>query len=91
VAAHRVLDLLGGVGARGHAALAGGQQHHAPGLADRECRPDVRAEEQLLDRHGVRGVGIDQLEYATVDRRQSALEPALRVGLDDAVAKCAQT
>ena len=34
-------------------ALAGGQQHHAAGLADRERRAHVGAEVELLDRHRV--------------------------------------
>ena len=58
----------------GHAALAGGQQHHAARLADRERGPRVGAEVQLLDRERVRPVAVEQLAHVAVDLGQPALE-----------------
>ena len=78
VAAHRPLDLLGGVRARRDAALAGGQQHDAACLADGERRPGVRAEVQLLDRHRVRTVAVDSFTtWPWISaRRRSSRTPA---------------
>ncbi len=71
-AADRALDLLRRVGGHGDAALAGGQQDDAAGLADRERRVRVGAEVELLDRHRVRRVLGQQLAHARVDRGQPA-------------------
>ncbi len=85
VPAHRALDLLGRVGTRRDAALAGRQQHDAAGLADRERGPRIGAEVQLLDRDRIGLVGVEQLCDAGVDRRQPALERDPRRGPDDPV------
>ena len=60
-AADRALDLLRRVGGARHAALAGGEQHDAARLADGERRAGVGAEVELLDRHRVGPVLVDQL------------------------------
>ena len=80
MAADRALDLLGRVGARRDAALAGGEQHDAAGLADGERGPDVGAEVQLLDRDRVGVVRVEQLPDAGVDVGQPALERDARRG-----------
>ena len=60
-AADGALDLLGRVGPARDPALAGGQQHHPAGLPDGERRARVGAEVQLLDRHRLRPVLVEQL------------------------------
>ena len=53
-------------------ALAGGEQHDAARLADRERRAGVGAEVEVLDRHRVRAVLVDQRAHALVDRAPGA-------------------
>ena len=71
-AADRALDLLRRVGAARDAALAGGEQHDAARLADRERGARVGAEVEVLDRDRVGPVLVDQLADARVDRRPAA-------------------
>ena len=90
VPAYRTLDLLGGVRARRDPALAGGQQHHPAGLADRERGPGVGAEVQLLDRNRIRAITLEQLHHMAVNLRQPALEPDAGGRLDHAGGEHAQ-
>ena len=71
--AHRALDLLRGVVDAADAALAGGQQHDAACLSDREGRADVLTEKQCFERDGIGPVLVEQLGQARVQRRQPAL------------------
>ena len=73
VAADRALDLLGRVAEARHAALAGGQHHDPARLADRERGAHVLAEVQLLERHRVGLVLLQQLLHGRVDVGQPAL------------------
>ena len=60
-AAHRALDLLGGVAAQGKPALAGGEHRHAARLPDGEGGAHVLAEVELLERKRVGVVLVEQL------------------------------
>ncbi len=52
-------------------ALAGGEQHDAARLADGERAARVGAEVEVLDRHRVGLVLVDQLAHPRVDRREA--------------------
>ena len=82
-AADRALDLLRGVVDAADAALAGGEQHDAARLADRERRADVLTEVQCFERDGVGPVLVEQVAQARVQRRQPALRGQPGGGGDD--------
>ena len=73
VAADGGLDLLGRVAGARHAALPGGQHHHAAGVADREGGAHVLAEVELLQGDRVGLMLGQQRSIARVDVGQAAL------------------
>ena len=73
VAAHRALDLLGGVGRAGHPALAGGEHDDPPSLAHGKGAAHVLSEVEILEGHGVRLVLVDEVDDGTVDDGQPTL------------------
>src|SRR5919108_1030466 len=68
------LDLLGGVSEARHVARARGGEHGSACLADRERRPNVAAEVDVLDRDRVGAVLAQELVELRGDRRQAPLE-----------------
>ena len=83
-AADRALDLLRRVVHAGHRALAGGEQHDAAGLADRERGTHVLAEVERLEGHRRGRVLAQQVVQAGVDRGQAVGRRVARRGVDDA-------
>ena len=83
-AADGALDLLRRVGGARDRALPGREQHDAARLADRERRAGVVAEEEVLDRDGVRLVLVDELGDPRVDVGEAALQRRARRRLDHA-------
>ncbi len=83
-AAHRALDLLGGVAGTADGLLAGGEHRHAAGLPDRERGPHVLAEVELLERHRVGLVLAQQILERAVDLGQAPLVRCPGARLDDA-------
>ena len=83
-AAYRLLDRLRGVREARHAGEAGGEQHRAPGLPDRERRAHVLPEEEVLDGEGRRPVLRDQVADAAVDAGQPPFQRLVGAGADHA-------
>ena len=83
-AADSALDLLRRVARARQPALAGSQQHHAARLPDGERGAHVLAEVQLLERHRIGRVLVEQRVDGGVDLRQAPLGREFRGGRDHA-------
>ena len=90
VAADSTLDLLRRVAGARDAVLAGREHHHAARLPDGERRAHVLAEVQLLERHRMRLVLVEQGVDGGVDLGQATLRRELRAGGDDAAVQSQQ-
>ena len=79
IARHGDLDLVRPVLEDGQAMLGRREESHAPGLADREGRLDVAVEVEPLDAHGVRSMGLDEVDEGLVDEQQPGAQDTAKI------------
>ena len=78
IAHHGLLDLHGLILKNRHPGLPDGQKNNAPALGHVDAGGDVMSEKQLLNGHGFRLGGLEQLGHVVVDHFQPPGE--IRIG-----------